>query len=228
MRKYKLDKPCMLFGSIFAFIGTIILISCVVFTVRHIQFRQSAGQTQAIINEIETYYTRSSKGKRKQHHRVYVTYTVNGVTYENILNYYDITMKEGGEVTVYYDPERPDRLASTTTPECILFALFALVFGGVGYGLLISQIRLAIYINRLIAEDKYIFADDIVEKKSDTRVNNVRYNELVVTCHDDKGIEYEFHSHPFHPNKPPFTQGKPIRVYVDLDVNPGKYYVCEE
>lgn len=227
MRKYKLDKTAMLAGSIFALIGTLVLALCVTLTIRHIKYIQTAEQTQAVINEIETYYTRSASGKRTSHHRVYVTYTVDGMTYQNVLSHYDITMKEGGEVTVYYEPGNPSQLASTSTAECIILAIFGLIFGGIGYALLISQIRLAAYINRLIAEDKYIFADDFIERNSGTRVNNVRYHELVAICHDNNGTEYEFRSHPFHPSRPPFTQGKPIRVYVDLD-NPRKYYVCEE
>lgn len=84
----------------------------VVLKVNSDSFMAIAEKTTGTITEIEVYYTKDSDGDRVRRHRVYVEYIVDGERYENRLDSYNSTMREGGSVTVYYDPDNPTRISS--------------------------------------------------------------------------------------------------------------------
>ena len=63
-------------------------------------------ETTATITRIE-----STRHGNKRTHTDYVTYEVNGVTYEGILNVHQSNYREGKEIKIYYDPSDPSRLS---------------------------------------------------------------------------------------------------------------------
>lgn len=80
------------------------------------EFEANSIKTQAIITSIETSYSYSD-GQKKKIYDVYVKFTVDGVQYKGKLNTYNISMQEGEETTIYYNPDNPNefRGASSTS-----------------------------------------------------------------------------------------------------------------
>lgn len=107
----------ILFGGIFFGIGCGVLVS-------DMNFKKTADKTQAIILEIERYTYRSG-GKTKTGRHVTIAYEVNGKDYVQELSEYNSSMRKGGEIGIYYNPDDPNdfRTCSLTMPA---------VFMGVG------------------------------------------------------------------------------------------------
>ena len=108
------------------------------------------------------------------------------------------------------------------TAVCLIFVF---VFGGIGAAFLIVELRKGAYINGLIRDDKYVYAEYTVEEPSGLRVNNVRYNQSVFTYDSGFGITAEFRSQPHHPMESPYSPGDRVKVYVDMKKDASKHYV---
>lgn len=216
----------MLFSLIFGGVGVVMLIVVISLASSWNSFKDTACEASAVISDINVHkgtYKKHGKTRHRTDYTVYIDYTVDGQEYHDTLGYYVSGMAVGDEVTVLYDPEDPSRLMSDPTPSCVISGIFALIFGGIGAALLLHELNKSKFVNRLIEKDAYVVCYDWEEVNSGTRVNNVRYKQIV--CHyEDLGRTFQFHSAPYHPNKCPVYPGQPITVYVDLD-EPKKYYV---
>ena len=188
-------------------------------------FQKKCVSTQAVITDISRHYNRN---RDEYEHDVTVEYFIDGQRYTNSLNYYVSSMKPGQTVTVYYDPDDPYRTMDKPYLACVFIAVFVLIFGGVGGGLLFSEISFMMKINRLADEDKYVICGmdcQFLEVNSNVTVNHVRYLQTDIIYCDERGMEHKFSTRPYKPGNCPIYPGQPVKVYVDLENDPKKYYV---
>lgn len=229
MERYKWSFVHTLIGGMFFAFGLAFIIVPVISIAGWTEFKKDAVTVSAQITDIDTYRTRSSTShKRRTHHDVYVEYEYEGKTYSEELDYYSSGMKEGDIIDIYIDPENPSRSMNDPFLFSVFFGGFGLVFGGIGAAFLIYEFKKSVYINRLIAEDKFIYAEYQSEERANVTVNNVRYNHSVFVYDDGSGRRMTFNSQPHHPNSCPHIKGDTMKVYVDLENNPKKYYVSRE
>jgi uncharacterized membrane protein len=88
---------------ILALIGVALVILGIVLLVNAENFKKNAVQAEATVTEIERYYDSDDEVQ----HSVYVEFYAGDEKVEGYLGYYDPTIKEGGKVTVYYNPADP-------------------------------------------------------------------------------------------------------------------------
>ncbi|MBR4223557.1 MAG: DUF3592 domain-containing protein [Oscillospiraceae bacterium] len=221
--RYRSDPVTLLIGSIFTFIGVITAIIFVVMFTSWLQFKKTAVEIPATITKIETHRYRSSK-KTRVEKIVYIDYDYEGENYDTTLGYYSFGMREGGSVAILVDPTHPSRIKAGSVIPNIILAPFALIFGGIGLGFLISDAKRRAKVNRLIDMDRYVYCSKWEETRGSTRVNNVRYH-CIKAYYNNGFKDLEFTSRDFHPNKCPARPGDVIRVFVDVDEDPTVYYV---
>lgn len=120
-------------GIIFSVIGIIFLALGIITLVNHESFMNNAVQTEAEIIRVESGYD-----ENRTERDIWVSYEVNGRIFKENLGYYTSGMSEGDKISVYYNPENPSELSSSSViPELIfvviggVFAIFGLVFIGV-------------------------------------------------------------------------------------------------
>lgn len=229
MIKYRPNKLIYIFAAVFGGVGIIFILLMISSLCSWISFKEKAVETTAVITDIRTEhstYRQNGKTKHRTAHEVSIEYKVDGVTYNNDLDYYTSGMSEGDEITILYDPENPEKHRSYSWVVCITFGVFIVVFGGIGFALGIYEFKKTKYINSLIDRNEYVVCYEWEEVNSGTTVNNVRY-KMIVCRYEGAGGTLTFHSHPYHPAKRPFYPGQPVTVYVDVN-DPNKYYVCEE
>ena len=116
-------------GGIFVVIGLII--------VGNVFNYENKESTVGIITEISTY--RGNNDDRN--YRVYVSYNVDGRTYESELNGYSSSFYEGKEINIYYDKNNPNKIGMKSLDLLFLmFPGFGLIFFAIGgTGLLIKS-----------------------------------------------------------------------------------------
>lgn len=227
MERYKWSFPFTFIGVIFFLFGVIFVIIAAANIAGWEEFRKDAVSVNATITDIDTHTERRGK-KKKTYHDVFVEYEYEGVTYSDELDYYTSGMREGDDVEIYVDPERPSDSRSKPYLVSGIMGLFALIFGGIGAGFLGHEIRRSVIVNRLIAEDKFIYANYSHEEKANVTVNKVRYDQSVFVYDDGSGRKMVFKGEPHHPSSRPYIQGDTMKVYVDMEKDPGKYYVSRE
>ena len=227
MERYKWSFISALIGSIFFLFGVAFLIVPIVSIAGWESFKKDAVPVVAEITDIEIYSSRSG-GKKRTHREVRIEYEYGGETYSDQLGYYISGMKKGDEVNILVDPDKPSRSRSEPYLFSGIMAIFGLIFGGIGAGFLGYELKKSKYINKLIAEEKYIYAEYSHEEQANVTVNNVRYNHSVFVYDDGMGRRMPFNSAPHHPSSLPYIKGDSIRVYVDMEKNPKKYYVSRE
>lgn len=121
-------------GFIFFIVGIILLVSS-------IRFQEEAVEVSAEITQIESY--RDIDGDIS--HRVYVTYSYGGKTYENVnLQEYSSGMYEGKEITLLVQPDDPYNVSTG-----LINILIGGIFVGIGcIFLLICIIALILFARR--------------------------------------------------------------------------------
>ena len=205
----------LVFGIIFIAVGAVTYFSWK-------DFVQNAVPVYAEITDISSNKTRVSN-KTKTQYRVDIKYEYNGETYESRLDRYVSTMHKGDRVEIFIDPDDPYSQQSEQDAAPVILVLSGLFMGAIGCVMFAKEIKLGRYINRLIADDVYIYADFVGEEPSNLTVNGVRYNQAVFVY--DSGSELRFTSKPYRPNKCPYVRGDVKKVYVDIENAPEKYYV---
>lgn len=224
MEKYKYNLAFMIIGAVFTLVAAVMLIVSVAVNVSWNSFKETAVSVTAEITDIKT-RTERRNGKRKTYHDVYIEYDYNGKHYSEELSYYSPSMTEGDSISVLIDPNKPSKNMSDPALVTGIFGIFVFVFGGIGVAFLIVELRKGAYINGLIRDGKYVYAEYTGEEPSGTRVNNVRYNQSVFRYDSGFGITAEFHSHPHHPAQCPYHTGDKVKVYVDMQKDASKHYV---
>lgn len=124
MRKTVSPKKVFgLVGAIFAGIGAIFLAVALVLFIKDRSFKADADKVVGIITEIGSYY--DSEGD--PWHEVWVSYQVNGETYNTKLNSYRGSMHEGGHIDLYVSKDDPYEVQ-----DGIAVSILMLVFGILG------------------------------------------------------------------------------------------------
>ncbi len=128
-------------GLVFSFAGIILIIIGIAIFAGDKKFEATAEKTDAIITDINTYYSRSG-GKRKRHHDVYIKYEVDGQQYERELNYYRSSMYTGQTIEIMYNPEKPGEIrAGNSLVMLLIICGMGAVFTAVGVPFLVSSIK---------------------------------------------------------------------------------------
>ena len=226
MNVYRMDKIMVTIGGFFAAFAVIMFMVGVGMMIGWASFSKTCESTDAVITSIE----RTRHGKHKRH-RVTVEYSVDGEVYSGSLGYYISSMRRGQHVTVYYDPEDPSYTMSKPYIACAAIAVFDLIFGALGVIMLGGEFRNKKIINRLAEEGKYIILDGSVERRevsANVKVNDVRYMQTDFIYRDRYGYEHVFSSRAYPPGRCPFDPWQSVTVYVDIENNPKKYYVCTD
>lgn len=232
MGKYKYNLVFMIIGGVFSLVAVVMLIVSVSVNVSWNSFKKTAVSVTAEITDIQVRRERrhSSSGSKSRnttttYHDVYVEYDYNGQHYSEKLDYYYSGMAEGDEISILIDPNDPKRSMTDPGVASAVCLIFVFVFGGIGAAFLIVELRKGAYINRLIRDDKYVYAEYTGEEPSNLTVNKVRYNQSVFTYDSGFGITTTFRSHPHHPLESPYSPGDTVKVYVDMKKDAGKHYV---
>ncbi len=143
MKVKKASGVSLLCAIIFIVFGVITIAVGVFLFADSKAFEADAEKTTAVITEINSYYSGSGK-KRKQHHNVYVEYTVDRKQYNSKLDYYTAGMHEGEEIEIFYNPDNPAEIRgggnTSVMVLCITGGLGA-IFAVVGAFLLRSSIK---------------------------------------------------------------------------------------
>ena len=226
MERYKVNPVFMIVGGVFS-AAAVIFIAVIAVTAADVsEFRKNADEVTAVITEIEA-YRRGSGSDRRTYHDVYISYEYDGEEYSGTLSYYTSDMYVGDMVEIYVDSECPWEIRSDSAVLYIVFGIMAVVFGAVGGVLIGIEARRAVYVNRLITDNMYIYAQYAGEQPSNTYVNHVRYMCSVFEYCDPFGHRQIFLSSPHHPSKCGYCMGDSEIVYVDIEKNPSKYYVSQ-
>ncbi len=231
MERYKWSFVHTIIGVIFFLFGVVFLIVPIVSVVGWEDFKKDAVPVSATISDIRTHTSRSrssSSGKRRTYHDVYVEYEYEGESYYEELDHYTSGMREGDVLDILIDPDDPSKNRSEPYLFSGIMAIVGLIFGGIGAGFLVHEFRRGIIVNRLIAEDKFIYAQYSHEEKANVTVNKVRYDQSVFVYDDGSGRKMVFKGEPHHPSSRPHIPGDHMKVYVDMENDPNKYYVSRE
>ena len=206
-------------SPVFIIIFALIFIGVGVYlSIREAGFVKGGTKTQATIVDIETY--RDSDGDLN--HRVYVTYTVDGILYNGRLDTYTSSMRVGNTVPIYYMTDNPSEFTyakfNFLFPVIfILCGVFVLVLAIIPT---ISDAKNNKKLKLLKESGRRITA--IVEDVQLTGVTVMGRRQTKIVCHDEQGKIYK------KKFLPTYTQyisvGDEIFVYVDYE-NPENYAI---
>lgn len=226
----KTKSTLQIVSFIFLIVGIGLAVGCIIISILGSRFQTSADEVTATISRIES--RRSSKN-RSTSHTVYVDFTYNGQSYEDIkIGMYSSSMYEGKEIKILCDPENPTHIKAASEDLVVGLILgimgvsFIAVFGLLTY----SMIRNSKYREKLLSSGRQLYAT--IEKISiKTNYSSNGKNPYLIYCtykDEYKDLIYRFKSDPIwtDPNlvlKP----GDTIRVYVSPE-DYSHYYVDTE
>ncbi len=96
-------------------------------------------KTTAVITRVE--YQPSADPESADTYDVYVKYTVQGTTYESVLDDYKNSYREGQELTVHYNPEKPQEVLSPSIVGPIISIALGALALFVGGGMVLRLVR---------------------------------------------------------------------------------------
>lgn len=217
---------------IFAFILFVTAVSEIVFAMsfynKNVSDKDKYTTVEATITDITI-----TKLSDSYDYDVYVTYTYEGVTYENkTLNYYNSNMFIGKTENILCNKEYPDIIRSTESNNFLL--LFTAIFAG---GMIFMAVIITIVTLKPIKKEKYIGKallkngvklDAVVETVAevyDEETDRTVYNIICTYTDAVTGITYRFRSDAVLKDPRTYTyEGTSVEVYV----NPkdySQYYV---
>lgn len=176
-------------GIILIAIGTVGLTIIISDEIEDNEFFNNAETCTARVNSVHTYTTRSStrttgslRSKPRTtyttttHHVAYVSYTINGVNYDDVkISYVSPSLQKGDTLTLYYDPQKPDyvRTKSDSTHTIIsLCILSALVLGGIV--IIVMEI---ISVKRKSKKQTQLSAQDSISDSDGINETSATYND---------------------------------------------------
>lgn len=124
--------PFILAGIVFAVVGIFVYNNNKI-------FMESAKETTAVIKEINN---------DDDDYTVVVYFNIDGTIYEGVLNEYNISMKTGGKVQIFYNVSNPSNFRSATSNN------LAYIF--IGLGLLVAFFGMIFLIKTNIKYRKYL------------------------------------------------------------------------
>lgn len=225
MEKYRFERFHLIFGAAFCALAALLLYAGIANVFKWNNFRETAVPVNAVITEIHEKVGRSGGKHRKRTYDVDIAYEYDGREYSGEINYYIQGMEPGDILTIYVDPANPEYTMSEPWNGLVMSIIMAIVTGGVGTAFFVYEIRMKKYINGLIEADKHVFAVCTQEKPSGTKVNGVSYNCAEFIFTDGSGKKTYFYSRPYPPDEQPYSVGESVKVYVDIENKPRRYYV---
>lgn len=222
MRSYKFNKISLLFLSIFLFVSIAMFCGMSAMLMDWYARKDTYVAVQAVITDIGV----ERHGSRTRHN-VMVAYEFEGERYECELGHYSSNMRRGDTVEIFCDPENPQETMTSPWSRVMIFGLLGTVTGGIGIGFLAHELRKRGFAKKLIHSGSYVYANFDREERAFVRVNGVDYCRAVFVYTDPYGVRYEFASEAYHPQKYPYGDGQPVRVYVDIK-DPKHYYIPED
>lgn len=181
-------------------IGTVGLTIVITDELEDNEFFNNAETCPALVNSVHTYTTRSrtstksslrSKSRTRYttttHHDAYVSYTINGVNYDNVkVPNVSSSVKKGDTLTLYYNPQKPGyvRIKSDSAYTLIsLGILSAFVLGGTA--ILIVCISKSIRRSR---QQPQLSAQDVIPDANSTPAAYNGYNSEPQYYSDSQNI----------------------------------------
>ena len=225
----KADKIITLIPVSFTFIGVVLFVVGIFWLTSSLRFMESAVEISGRITDIDSY--RDADGDMR--HTVYVTYEYDGKRYENVsINSYSSSMAEGKEISLYCDPDNPQRVQAGSMLYFgpAIFLGIGLVFTVVGGICLISIVRKSIRKRKIREEGRSIYAT-VEEIVYNTSYNFNGSHPYVIYCtyrDEYRDIIHRFKSENIWSNPSVvFPVGSTIEVKVDEN-DYDKYYVNVE
>ena len=220
---------------ILVIIGAALLIGSVAVYINSANFAKTAQETTATITRIETEYDTDSDGDTTITHIVFVKFEVAGKEYSGKLDFYSAGMREGGKVTILYDPDNPQKFRSKSGSKSatIIMAIMGIVVLFAGFISIFNPGRGRKNKRKdfLMQNGKKVLANvtDIVQGK--VIVNNRQSLNIICEYYDETGANtYQFKSENLWLDTPLFYENRiypQIAVYVDNN-KWDKYYVDSE
>ncbi len=210
---------------VFALFSTVFLLIGVFGKMSVDSFMSTAEKTDARITEIEVYYHKDSDGDRHKRHRVYVEYTVDGISYDAKLNSYNSTMYEGKIIEVYYDPDNPEKIMSDDSTLFIVFMCVGGVFAAITVAVAITIIVTSRKHKNLIT-DGTPYTGTIIDVRMITNIKVNGGHPYRADCEVINPItqeRYLFSSENVYSDIRHLI-GAPVVVYMD-NRDPSKHYV---
>lgn len=211
---------------IFLIVGIGLLAGAFLFSRYFASFKAGAEEVTGEITRIEEYYD----SDRELRHHVYVSYTYDGVDYDDVsINSYNSSMYEGKEIELLCDKKNPEHIMEKSAGNLVV-----IILAGIGIiFVLVGGIPLLVMTgkkskNKKILENGQVLHAlvDSIEYNTSVAVNGTHPYVIFCSYRDEyKDITYRFKSEniwtdPFLV----FQPGSDIEVYVE----PGdysKYYV---
>lgn len=216
----------LIFG-IFLAVGLILAGIGVGWLVNSINVSNKALTTTAVITEIDTY--RDSDGDR--HHNVYISYEVDGVTYDDVrLGEYSSSMYEGKEIEIKYLEDKPGKPYASLWMGPIMLMIMGLIFGLVGGVGFFATLKNKIQGKKLIAEGRCLQATvESIDWNRNYRVNGQSPYVIICTYKDEfSNTVYRFKSgNIWYDPSIKLPVGSLVDVYVDPQ-DYSKHYVDTE
>lgn len=219
MISYKLNKIRLLFSSIFLFVSIAMFCGMSAMLLDWYARKDTYVTVQAVITDIEV-----ERYNSRTRHDVIVAYEFEGERYECELGHYSSNMRRGDTVEILCDPEDPRKTMTSPWTMVMIFGIMGTIMGGVGVGFLAYELRKRGIAKTLIRSGSYVCANFDHEEPASVRVNGVNYCQAVFVYIDPYDVRYEFISEAYHPQKYPYGDGQPVRVYVDIK-DPKHYYI---
>lgn len=213
-------------GIIFAFLGVTFIIAGIIVSAQTKSFLNKSEQTEAVISQIEADHYKMN-GKRRINYDVWVKYTVEGIQYEELLNYYSSSMCAGDIITINYDPNDPSRILSSlgSTVIVLVFIPIGAVFSILGSIFIIQKIISDSHRDKLIQNgERYTGVITNVVLNNYVRINGRHPFKAECEVIDPYSGEKSLYCSDSIMNDISYLVGRAVTVYVDSN-NKKKYYV---
>lgn len=105
-------------------------------------------QVSAVVSEVVTETSTDADGNDTTEETVYVSYTVNGNEYNEILQYAEGSYNKGDSITVQYNPENPSYVIGATKKGGIIRIAFGCVLALAGSGFFLRPLILVMIAKR--------------------------------------------------------------------------------
>lgn len=209
---------------VFGIIGIVLIGSATGVYIYESRYERDGIKTYATITRIDVEVDLSSDSDYDYNYYTYVSYSVDGVNYNEIpLGTYFTGMKEGQEIQIYYMPDNPKDIMYAN-----LRHLGAIAFASVGGALLLTAIIMITYI--IISKSRinnlrdygYSITAVITEIKDNPYVQVNGVNPMRLICTDNENNVYK--SGNIYKNRHLYVVGHEIIVYTDQN-NEKKYMI---
>lgn len=118
-----MNKSEWIISGAFALIGAIVMIAGIFIGIDTAKFKETAETAEATILNIDRDYDAIDETTT---YDILLEYEVDGEKIQTVSHSYHSGMYEGGTTTIYYNPDNPYDIKSSTSP------IFAIFFGGMG------------------------------------------------------------------------------------------------